>query len=108
MIMMRYTDQDRWQKFNGIERTGRFRRADTVELCDGQLWENEKYVLKIEMLRPVEDREEDKQDMRAVMFVKTDKEGLRFLEFIWKDNKYISRLIEKMDLKLTQKKLIIQ
>lgn len=69
---------------------------------DGQLWENDRYVLKVEKLPGEQD------DIRAVVFVKTEMEGLRFLEFVWKDRRYISNLIDRMKLEPSNKKLIIQ
>lgn len=72
---------------------------------DNQVWESDRYVIKIERIK---DHEIDSSSfLRAVIFTKSE-DGLRFLEFVWKNDEYLQKLIEKMDMKQTNKKLILE
>lgn len=83
-----------------------------VEFRGNQLWESTKYVLKIEQCDKPESNNVDQHlNMRAVIFTKkVHKNGtkeLRFLEFVWKDEEYLRRLIKHMHMQLTKKHLTL-
>ena len=78
-----------------------------MQFDDNQIWENEKYVLKVEkLLEP--DISSRFPTIRAVIFTKTEDQGLRFLEFVWKDEIYLTKLVATLGLTLTQKKLVLE
>jgi hypothetical protein len=73
---------------------------------DNQIWENEKYAMKVErMMDP--SVADSAPTVRAVIFVKTEG-GLRFLEFVWKDEKYLERLVKTTGMTPTDKKIVLE
>lgn len=75
--------------------------------ADNQIWENDRYVLKMEKL--VDPTHGDQiPTIRAVIFSKTQDQGLRFLEFVWRDEVYLGKLIQVMKLEPTTKKLTLE
>jgi len=75
-------------------------------LENDQLWETDKYVLKVERVNPP-DSVSTIPTVRAVVFARTVK-GLRFLEFIWHDEVYVERLIKTMKMERSDKKLTLE
>lgn len=72
-----------------------------------QIWENEKYVLKIEDM-PDSSRGVLQKTVRAVIFSKMEKSGLRFLEFFWRDEDYVRRLIKHLKMTESCKRLSLE
>jgi len=71
---------------------------EEISLKDGQIYENDFYVIKIEQL--------DKS-FRAMIFSKTY-DGLRFVQIFCNKTKLIIDLLKKMDMVITDKILILK
>lgn len=67
-------------------------------LKDGQIYENDFYVIKIEQLD---------ESFRAMIFAKTD-DGLRFVQIFYNKTKLIIDLLKKMNMIVTDKILILR